>query len=142
MRNLSVDFSEYEGCCAVDILHDFPSYEGWDDDTGDNIPCKKRLSDEEWFNLFDVSIGQVRPLYTFANSSGANEGACTPTKFARWLRSQGEAVYTGANAINPVTRNTITVYTWAPSKSFKKKLENYKNKKNKKDAEFRGARAA
>jgi hypothetical protein len=148
MRNIFVSSSDdFAGCCAVGILYEFPINEDYNYDTDEHILLKGELSDDEWYFLLDntdLSTDAKTALYTFANSSGGNTGPCTPTKLARWLRSIGEKVYTGANAVNPRSESTITLYSWAPSKEFYKKLIAYKNKKNKKDAakSARGARAA
>lgn len=146
MREINIYRSDdgFAGCCAIGILYDFPGYESYDYEIDAEPLLKGALTDEEWFYLLEHSVTNDYPLYTFANSSGANTGPCTPTKLARWLRSKGEKVSTGASAVNPSSKNTITIYTWAPSKAYYKKLEAYKNKKNKKNAAnaSRGALAA
>lgn len=144
MRNIYVSSSGIDACCAVSVLHDFPTH--YSDYNSDNEVAIDKLSDAEWFQL----LSNVRreeysgaPIYLFANAAKANEGGCTPAKLAKWLRSKGEKVSTGVSAVNPSTNNLITVYSWAISKAFEKKLQNYKNKKTtKNDAERRGSRAA
>lgn len=145
MRKLSLCRSDdFAGCCAVAVLYEFPTKNEYDYDTGEEPLLKGALTDEEWFRLLEPEATDSYPLYTFVNSSGANTGPCTPTKLAQWLRRKGEKVSTGASAVNPSSMSTITIYTWAPSKAFYKKLENYNKKKNKKDAANagRGAIAA
>lgn len=135
MRLLSVSENDYSGCCAVAVLCDFPEkyYENGEDK---GLPLKEPLTDEEWFHILHTPV--LAPLITFANASvdkeiySGNRGSCTPAKLAKWLRKQGEKVYTGANAVNPTSGNTITIYTWAPSPEFRTKIKNYINKKNKK----------
>lgn len=145
MRELNIYRSDdFAGCCAVAVLHDFPTTEGYDYGKDEEKVLKGALTDAEWLYVLNRELSSSYPLYTFANSSGGNTGPCTPTKLAQWLRSKGEKVSTGASAVNPSSRNTITIYTWAPSEAFYKKLTAYKNKKNKKDAAnaVRGTRAA
>ncbi len=142
-RNIQIDMSDFAGCCAVVILYDFPTshYNG---EVSDDITD---MSDDEWYNLIYSSCAYDEVIVTFADASGSNlngnRGGCTPAKLAKWLRSKGEKVPTGAKAVNPDSGNTITLYSWAPSKAFLKKIDKYKNKKNNENAESgRGSRAA
>lgn len=145
MRKIEINRSdEFAGCCAIAVLYEFPEFEKYDYETNEERPLTGKLTDAEWWELLRFDVTDHYPLYTFANSSGGNTGPCTPKKLAQWLRSKGEKVSTGASAVSPSSKNTITIYTWAPSKEFYKKRQAYKNKKNKKDAaeSARGALAA
>ncbi len=147
-RNIRVDVENFEGCCAIDILCDFPvtHYDG-DERIEKNITT---LTDDEWYNLIYSSCAYNKTLVAFANAAdggmgneGFNKGGCTPTKLAKWLRSKGEKVYTGASAVNPDSGNIITVYSWAPSKAFQKKINKFINKKKNQNAQSdRGSTAA
>lgn len=145
MRNILIyRADDFAGCCAVAVLHDFPTREPYDYEADEEKLLIGKLTDAEWLELLKDEVDDSYALYTFVHSSKANTGPCTPTKLAQWLRSKGEKVSTGASAVNPSSESTVTIYTWAPSKAFYKKLETYKNKKNKKDAANagRGALAA
>lgn len=154
MRELEINVSDTVSCCAVSELYGFPQYTrvlnnskgktwGWDN-YYDEVPLKGKLTDDEWAFLVWGSCAETSPIVVFYHSSGENKGACTPTNFAKWLRSKGERVTTGQRAKNPSSGNIVTPYLWSPSVKFEKFLENKKKKYNddqRRDSE-RGTAAA
>lgn len=122
MRSPVWNEEEYPSCCAIKIYHCFE--ELYFEDCLD----KKPLTNDEWFDsIADTGIGAI---VTFANSSKGNRGVFTPTKFAKWLRKQGETVISTRPTINRGSGSKITGYFWCPTKKFQKKLSNYNKKKN------------
>lgn len=150
MRELYVQTGDYDGCCAISILSEFPTETGEFNSESGYKDLKGPLTDSEWFELLGINKYELqRAIVTFAGARGSgplgsgNYGPCTPQKLAQWLRKQGEKVSTGASGVNEGSGNTITLYSWAPSDKFHKKLQKYYDKKNKKNAGIeRGARAA
>lgn len=123
MRDILVSVEGYPGCCKIDVIFNFECLLG-------DVP----LTSDEWFyTLVDngVASGFSGPMYTFAHSEEENSGPCTPKKLALWLRRRKERVRT-------TSWEHIIMYTWIPSDKFWTDIQNYKDKKNKKEDGKRG----
>lgn len=147
MREFYAERDSYDGCCAIEIIHDF--------ENGDIHSVGKPLTDDEWFNILCYddteyvdgypyairSTSKLNAIMTFAHAS-SQTGKFTPKKFAEWLISKGEDVMAGPTAINR-PRHKITPYFWKPSKTFRRNLTKFCERYNKnKKEEAQNARIA